>query len=771
MTLNNLAALLWAERDLAGAEPLYRRSSFIYEKVLGRDHPYLAFTLDNLAILADEKGDQASAEPLHRRALAIREKVFGPEHPLVASSLHNLAVSLHQKGDYRGAEPLYRRALAIREKLLGPDHPDVASSLRNLSLLLWAGGEPGLALPLLRRAAAIGERNLASLLATGSERQKQAFLERRERDGNLAFSLHVGALPDRADAARLALTVVLQRKGRVIDAVTDTLAQIRARGRAEDQQMLAQVASLRSELATRTLRGPAALEDVSHHEEALAEMRADLDDLEQELAGRYGAIAERRVPVTLPAVQTALAADVALAEIVMYEPIDPRWPDRAGDPRYVAYILRRTGEPAWVDLGPAAPIHALIAIVRRRLGEADPRFPEAARALDEKVMRPVRRLLGDAHDVYLSPDGELNLVPFAALVDERGQLLLSRYRFTYLTSGRDLLRLEASPSSPSRSPALVLGSPAFDEGGPPPGGLPSAGRSTSLDALRFDPLPATELEARQVAKTLPNAHLLLGKEATEGAVKVLAGPSILHLATHGFFLHDAPDAGRPAKDRRAVKLVTEPIEARPLREDSLLRSGLALAGANVRRRGPEDGVLTALEVAGLDLSGTKLVVLSACDTALGDLMPADGVYGLRRALVLAGSETQMMSLWKVHDEATRTLMTAYYERLNAGAGRSDALREVQIQMARDMLHPFYWAAFIVSGSGRTLAGKEPAAVREVEIPSAADAAKAFQTRAGCGRGCNAPGTSQNGGFFLPMAAVGAAALRRRAGRRSFPRRH
>ena len=401
-----------------------------------------------------------------------------------------------------------------------------------------------------------------------------------------------------------------------------------------------------------------------------------------------------------------------------------------------------------MELGPAAPIDALIAEARALLSVADPRYAEVARRLDEKIMEPVRPLLGEARDVYLSPDGELNLVPFAALVDEHGQFLLAHYRFTYLTSGRDLLRLEVTRTERSRSAPLVMGSPAYDDGGDAHAGATSvrpsetlqtdsarpletrqtdsARRSEAMGNMQFGPLAGTEPEAREVAKLLPDARLLLEQDATEAAVKALAGPSIVHLATHGFFLERALGDANFPDDLRALKPVIELGALPPLPENPLLRSGLALAGANRRRSGAEDGVLTALEVAGLDLWGTKLVVLSACETAVGARYRGEGVYGLRRALVLAGADSQIMSLWKVHDDATRSLMTAYYQRLSAGEGRSDALREVQLAMAGEGLHPFYWAAFIVGGSGRALSGEEPPAAREGNVPKAADTVESIQ---------------------------------------------
>lgn len=162
---------------------------------------------------------------------------------------------------------------------------------------------------------------------------------------------------------------------------------------------------------------------------------------------------------------------------------------------------------------------------------------------------------------------------------------------------------------------------------------------------------------------------------------------MLHIATHGFFLRDQA-AATPA-----------------LPENPLLRSGLALAGANALRSGPrDDGILTALELAHLDLQGTELVVLSACESGAGEVQTGDGVSGLRRALVLAGARAQLTSLWQIADLPTQELMVDYYQRLLHGVGRSAALRTAQlaIMASRDRSHPYFWAAFMPIGDWRAL---------------------------------------------------------------------
>lgn len=203
---------------------------------------------------------------------------------------------------------------------------------------------------------------------------------------------------------------------------------------------------------------------------------------------------------------------------------------------------------------------------------------------------------------------------------------------------------------------------------------------------------------------LPRATLLTGSQATENVIKQLQAPTILHIATHGFFLQDVPQVAPPDFSRSILRGTRSATPNSRPTENPLLRSGLALAGANPRKSGNEDGILTALEAAGLNLSGTKLVVLSACKTGLGDVTNGQGVYGLRRAFAIAGSESQLMSLWAVNDYSTNTFMVNYYKRLMNNVGRSDVLRQTQLEMLANSTyqHPYYWAAFIPSGNWTAL---------------------------------------------------------------------
>ena len=695
-SLNNLAGLYKTKRDYERAEPLFLRALAIDEKALGMEHPYVAISLNNLAGLYDDKGDYGRAEPLYQRALAIREKAFGAEHPDVALSLNNLAVLYFTKGDYGRAEPLYQRALTIREKALGAEHPRVATSLNNLAALYFAKGDYERAVTGLSRAADIREQNIGLILITGSEKQKQLYLDTISGETDGIVSLNVKDAPKNVAAARLALTTILRRKGRALDAMTDQIATLRRRAAPEDQKLLDQLAAARSQLANLQLGGATGNLAPAARQAKLSAIAEEVEKLEGDISRRSGEFRAQAQPVTLSNVRAALPADSALIEILSYRPFNAKakpGEKSFGASRYVAYVARREGEPLFVELGEAAAIEANVEKLRAAL--RDPKRADAkdlARAVDEQVMRPVRGLLGATRRIFLSPDGALNLIPFAALVDERGKYLVEDYTLTYLTSGRDLLRLQVTGES--KEPPVVLANPLYDAGGALTIRTVDAAttiarevdfRGIDFSKLLYAPLPGTAEEAKALSALMPGSRVLTAAGATEAALKQIHSPRILHVATHGFFLTDQPRA----EGVRGLKLVSgaaqSDVAAVPggaaRGENPLLRSGLILASVNQRQSGAgEDGVLTAAEASSLDLWGTKLVVLSACETGLGNVKNGDGVYGLRRALVLAGSESQVMSLWQVSDEATRDLMKAYYTRLQQGRGRTEALRQVQLEM-------------------------------------------------------------------------------------------
>ena len=413
-----------------------------------------------------------------------------------------------------------------------------------------------------------------------------------------------------------------------------------------------------------------------------------------------GASSGAAEPISVERVAAALPAGAALVDIAEYVPANLEAKAPVG-PRFAAFVLSPAGEVGYADLGDAVSLDALVKRVRASFADPAAESRSAARELDERVMRPVRALLGSARRVFIAPDGSLSLVPLAALVDEKGDYLVKNWSFSYLTSGRDLLHV-AAPGDRPRSPAVVLADPDFGpvESATAPGPTDSTLPSARLRSVTFDALGGTKAEGRVVADLL-GVRPLIGPAATHDAITAVHGPSVLHVATHGFFLDN--DALAQAQTR-GLKL-EGPAErhARATPVDGLDRSGLIFAGAN-RHRSDDDGILTASEASWLDLWGTELVVLSACDTGVGDVSAGDGVRGLQRAMLLSGARSLVMSLWKVDDDATRDLMAGFYARLSRGEGRSDALRDTQLELLAEpgRAHPFYWASFVHSGDARPL---------------------------------------------------------------------
>ena len=710
--LSNMAGLYMDQGDLPSAEKYLRRSLAIREKILGPEHPDTATSLNGLASLYREQGDYARALEMLNRALNIYRNVFGPEHPDVAMTLNNLGVLYQDEGEYVQAEQALLQALLNREKALGAEHPDVAVSLNNLATLSESKNELAQAVRYLNRSNEISERNLALILTTGSENQKRLYTQTLTSQTYSTISLHVNLAPNNTDAARLALTTILRRKGRALDAMTDQIGALRRRFNEQDRALLDKLSESQTRLATLVLNGPGAM-PLAQYRSRVEKLGTEVEELEAQVSARSALFRTETQPVTMERVQQAIPADAALVEFVMYRPYNPRAKSSAtrfGMERYAAYVLWHEGDPAFVDLGEAASINQSVAKLGEALADADsPNVKQAARALDQQLMSPVRRLLKNTRNLLLSPDGTLNLIPFAALVDERGRYLVETYTINYLTSGRDLLKMEAhAQSEHNRQQPLVFANPAYDLAIQASGAssLPPnqtrGRRSGRLSQVKWQPLIGTAEEASALKVILNDALILTGTQASEATLKRVAGPRILHVATHGFFLPDEIEEAAAA----GSSAVSEKDAARANKgENPLLRSGLVLAGANKQQSGSgEDGVLTALEAAGLDLWSTRLVVLSACETGVGEIRNGEGVYGLRRALVLAGAESQLMSLWQVSDQETRELMVGYYRRLQRGAGRTEALRQVQLGMLqrRATAHPYYWASFIPVGDWRSL---------------------------------------------------------------------
>ena len=678
-SLNGLAVLYDKQRQYEKAELRYVQSLKIFRSIFKVPRPELATSLSNLAAFYTAQKRYKEAESLHVQALEMNKLILRERHPNIGRSLNNLAVFYERQELYEKAEPLFLEALDLWKSSLGERHPNVPTALNNLARLYASQGHYEKAIDYLEQSLSIEEENVATNLPFGPEGQKYDYLETVRGSTYISISLHLQHTKSNSKSAKLSFATILLRKGRILNTLTDRLKRIRQDSSPTEQSKLDQLEEATSQFTNLYHNGLANRNPEQYRLRSNA-LQQEITQLSTELSRSSSAFQITTQPITLETIQDQIPPDTALVEFVEYQRFN--FTDKSADqwgvvPYYAAYILTRSGTLKAIDLGPIQPINEALTLHRQNLQDNNTPIPQlkaTARNLDALLMQPIRQHLGNTRNLLLSPDSALNFLPFETLVDENNNYLLETHTITYLTSGRDLQRLTTPKAN--NNPTLILADPYFGK----PGTLATT-RTLDLTKQTFPPLSGTRTEAIALGKLL-NTQPLLGTDATETAIKQTKSPKILHIATHGFF--------------------TTPPEA--TKTNPLLNSGLVLAGFQLGKSGNDDGILTALEVSNLNLTNTKLVTLSACETGLGTTSNGEGIYGLRRALTIAGAESQVISLWKVSDDATKDLMINYYTRLNQGEGRSIALHNAQRDMlkSKDYAHPYYWAAFIPSGDWRPL---------------------------------------------------------------------
>ncbi|HRI67805.1 MAG TPA: CHAT domain-containing protein [Polyangium sp.] len=645
-----------------------------------------------------KKRDLPAAEKVFQLAYTQATTAFGADNYTTATILSRLGALQFANRELEAAYTSTSRAAEALENALGPTHPDTCAAQDTLARIYLAQNKPNSAITVLYKAMDGRDRHALQIFSNASEVQKTRVMEELRGQTQLAVEMAL-AMPESQDAAKLALTAVLRRKGKVLDGMAQSRAALRNANSPDDVVLMERIVNLQRQIVALLIRGPQG-RTAEQHREMIRALDIEKQKLEAQESRKSQSLLIQENPVTVEEVAVGLPKGAALVEYAQISSADGK-----NEPRYVAWVLSRDVTVRFLDLGSAEKINTLVTRAREALADskADPK--PIARLLDAAIMQPVRRALETTQWLFISPDADVNLVPFAALRDEFDHWLLDAYSFTYLTSGRDLLLGETidEPKEPG-APAVLMGNPDFGEKklgrrrfAQRDGEAPAAGpRATDITRIKFNPLKGTTAEIEAIQKRIPGSQVFMGEKATESEVKAVKHPRILHLATHGFFLPDKPSAEHPDEDAAAFRT-----------DNPLVRAGLALAGANLLRSGEEDGVLTAYEAAALDLYGTKLVVLSACETGIGQARSGEGVYGLRRALAMAGAETTVMSLWPVDDNGTKELMIGYYDRLMNGGGRSESLRQAALSLKSQtkFAHPFYWASFIVSGDSTALSGK------------------------------------------------------------------
>jgi len=674
--------------------------------VIGDDLLWLARACMGLGELDEAEGH------LHRALeLSGGDSARGEISAQIVDSLGEVVL---RRGDVKAAERLHRWAFGLWEGFGGPDHPMVSTPLLGLAADLRAQGRYPEAFDAAERAQALRLAHLRFSSRALTEREALAYGETQDAL-EMVLTLASEAGDRIPHARRRALDAVVPSRAVVLDELAARHRSLSASADPELARLAADHGSARDSLARLAVQGPAE-DDAGDYEKELAEARTAKDRAERALAARSSVFQRElaREAAGLDDIAGRVSPAGALVSFVAYRPVAAgSGPRQQGSPSgqppvaYAAFVLPQgSADPAFVPLGPAGEIEPLVAELRRLLSSPLPGIPTAEQRaeklyrsvgarLREAVWDPMTARLGGASRVLVAPDGALNLVDLAALpVGESRYLVESGIAFHYLSAERDLLGYGAAPGGGG---LLAMGDPAFDEptvfAALAPGGVPlqldpsyevasaaayrgSRPACSGFRALRFAPLPASDDEVDGVvalwrARSQGQVFDLRGPSASETAFKALAPRAgTIHLATHGFLLGE----GCAADTEAATFAGASP----------LLLSGFALAGANHRSaaaKGEEDGILTAEEVAALDLTGVSWAVLSGCNTGVGEVRSGEGVFGLRRAFELAGARTLIMSLYPVGDEATREWMRALYEnRLERGMSTADAVHRAKLDL-------------------------------------------------------------------------------------------
>lgn len=660
----------------------YEQVLSIYEDTYGTEHLETGELLVSIGSFYAEFRKYEKGLHLLQRSLKILEKHLSPNDPKIASVLTNLASVYRNVGNDLEAAVVLERCIQIREQFYGNMHEGLIMPLRKLAYIRAKQNDFSLAIGFLERALEIEEIQITRAITQGSEKQKAHWSNLIGGLSNATMAFHAQFTAPKFLANKIVMTTLLRSKGRVLDALSESLIWLRLSGKQEDLALLARWTSLLTEESN----WYASKLTVPVRDEKFDDIRSARENVEKQIALRIAEMHVSPAPrVDVTAVQAALSKESVLVEFCHFELIDF---EKFGELivgeekyRYAAFVLGPTGDPAWIELGDAKVIDDKINMLRDAWINNEDRWQSLASDLDMLLIEPLRASIDKSTHIFMVPAGNLCLVPFAALVDQQGAYEIHRYTFTYLTTGRDLIQPKQVQTR--NSLPLILAGPDYEQIAVPKGN--TLLQHMTQSPAWFPPLEHAKEEGRILHQLIPRSILVTGPSASKFTIKEVRAPSILHIASHGFFLPDNRD--------RLDRVIWEFSGA--ALPSPLLRSGIALAGANFYR----EGMLTALEISGLDLSGTELVALSACETGLGDVSSWEGVYGFRRSFFLAGAKSLLASLFPVPDDATVRLMKGFYERLLTGKGRSQALREAQLSMldADETAHPLNWAAFLLIG--------------------------------------------------------------------------
>jgi len=717
LSLNNLASLYSELNNYEKAGPYLSGAVAVRAEALGKVHPDYAFSLNELGNYYHKTGKPEQAEPLLLDAKNIRKKTLGTNHPDYARSLVDLASFYDAIGNHTTAESLFLEAKNIQESVLGKTHPFYLTSLDKLIQFYWLSDNLLAAKSCISEARETQKSLLTKASRHLSERELAAFAHKFEAGQSRDFSF----AQLQPDIAATCFDNTLFHKGFLLSAVSQVNKLSRSDPATTEKY---------NQLKSYNRRLVAEYATPFGERKNVTDLEEKANTLEKDLARTVAGFGEALRQVTWQEVQQKLQPGEAAVEFVHYQYITPKPTDSI---MYAALVLvPGIAQPVFIPLFEEKQLGALL----QSNVELKPDFINDlyGNSLYEILWQPLEQALAEVQTVYFSPTGllhRLNLgaIPMPALL--RGEALettlADRYQLIEIGSSRQLV-VGSGQRASKGTDALLYGGIEYDMDSTAitvaisnlePGylairrGLDFANTDSTMCNLsrnsgsgKWGYLRWTDVEVTTTQEIFADAGLTTivrkGYEGTEESFKTIGvnGPSprVLHLATHGFFF---PDPVTVRSQPSAVGSQFEPVFK--ISDHPMIRSGFVLAGGNHAwqtgkpfRPDREDGILTAYEISQMNLSNTELVVLSACETGLGDIQGNEGVYGLQRAFKIAGAKYLIMSLWQVPDFQTQELMTSFYSLwLEDKKAIPDAFRAAQKAMKAKYKSPFLWAGFVL----------------------------------------------------------------------------
>jgi CHAT domain-containing protein/Flp pilus assembly protein TadD len=713
VSLNNMGLLYYSKDEYAEAERCYLEATAIWEKAGGKERPDYAASLINLGALYWSMGDYRKAERYYLEAAAIREKVLGKGHPDYAASLINLGALYDSMGDYAKAERCYKGATAIQEKALDKGHPDYAVSLDNLCALYLSKKEYAPAFLYKKEQIKLITDLINKNFSFQTEQQRDAYWNANSYSFELTYSLsffypHPSNNILNYDNALFSKGLLLRTTNAVRDAIYASGNQALINQFEELGRLRQQINALRQKEGS--------------NEAYIQSLETQAEALDKSLTRSSAAFREfqSNLAVNWQNVQKSLQRNEAAIEFVSFRIFDRKWTDTV---QYAAIVLRPgMNAPAWIPLCEEGKLKEILDRVEGRgytdLLKTERIYDTFGDELYSLVWEPLEKELRGVSAIYYSPSALLHKISLNALPvkGRNNKQLVDVYNLNLVSSTREVVRLSQNKTRKAQisSAALYGGldynasAQAMREAARP------YRRDGSADIISGLPewlirengyslLPTSQGEVLTVQGYLDRKKvfntLYQGSAGNEESFRALGGKKtgLIYLATHGFFL---PDIERKHDEREQMQQ-SQRANTLKASENPLLRSGLLLAGGNNALtnkpvEGVESGVLTADKIAGINLLGAQLVVLSACQTGLGDVNNKEGVFGLQRSFKLAGVETLIMSLWEVDATSSAKLMSVFLQEwLISGKTKQAAFKEAQRQVRAQHPEPYHWAAFVM----------------------------------------------------------------------------